>query len=63
MFDVVQKPNVSIKEFVERFNREAANALDLTDDSRIMAFVKALLQNSSLAFELSRKNATSVEEM
>lgn len=63
MFDVVQRPDESIREFVERFNREAVNASDLTDDIRMMAFVKALLPNSRLAFELSRKNSTSVEEM
>lgn len=45
MFDVVQKSNESIREFVERFNREAVNAPDLTDDIRIMVFVKALLPN------------------
>lgn len=39
------------------------NAPDLTDDIRIMAFMKALLPNSRLAYKLSRKNPTSVEEM
>lgn len=63
MFDVTQRPTESIQEFVERFNREPVNASDLTDDIRIMNFVKALLPSSRLAYELSRKNPTSVKEM
>lgn len=55
MYDVVQKLNKSIWEFVERFNLEAANAPDLTDDIQIMAY-------SRLAFELSRKNRMNVKE-
>lgn len=35
----------------------------MTDDIRIMVFVKALLPNSRLAFKLSRKNLASIEEM
>lgn len=43
MFDVIKKLNETIQEFVERFNQEAVHALDLSNDVRIMAFVKALL--------------------
>lgn len=63
MFDVTQRSNESIREFVERFNKEVVNAPDLTNDIRIVAFVKALLPSSRLAYKLSRKNPTSVEEM
>lgn len=63
MFDVMQKTNESIRELVERFNQAAVNASELTDDIKIMAFVKALLPNSRLAFEFSRKNPTSGKEM
>lgn len=63
MFNIIQRPNESTRDFVERFNREVVNALDLTDDIRIIAFVKALLRNSRLAYELSRKNPTNMEEM
>lgn len=48
---------------MERFNREAIHASDLTDDIHIMVFMKALLPNSRLIFKLSRKNATSVGEI
>lgn len=63
MFDIMQKLKESIREFIERFNRETVNAPDRTDDIRIMAFVKALLPNLRLAFELSRKNPASLEVM
>lgn len=63
MFDVTQRPNESIREFVECFNREVINASNLMDDIRIMAFVKALPPRSRLAHELSRKNPTNVEEI
>lgn len=55
--------NESTQEFVKKLKREAVNVPDLTDDIRIMAFVKALLPSSRLAFELSSKNPASVEEM
>lgn len=48
---------------MEIFNQEAVYALDLTDDVRIIPFIKALLPNSRLAFELSWRNPTNVEEM
>lgn len=63
MFDIVQKRDESIYEFVEIFNREAIHASNLMDDIRIIAFVKALLPNSRLAFELPWKNPTSIRKM
>lgn len=63
MLDVVQRPKESIRDFVGRFRREAVSAPDLTDDIRIMVFIKALLPDSGLAYELSRKNPASVEAM
>lgn len=41
---------------MERSNRDAVNASDLTDDIRRMAFDKALLPSLRLAYKLSRKN-------
>lgn len=55
MFDVVQKPNESIRKFVERFNRETVDDSDLTDSVQIMGFVKALLPNLRLAFAFPKE--------